>query len=144
MIVQNARLIEVKEVNDPRGSLSVIEGLNSVPFEIKRVYYMYNIAEGADRGHHAMKTQYKFLVAIHGSFDVILNDGINEKRFHLYRPNEGLLITDGLWREMHNFTPGAVCLVLANENFIESDHIRNFDSFLAYKNDLFSKSNDNK
>lgn len=94
---------------------------------------MYDIAEGADRGQHAMKTQSKFLIAIHGEFDVILKDGKNEAKFHLNRPNQGLLIPGGLWREMHNFTKGAVCLVLADEVFIEEDHIRDYNDFLLFR-----------
>ena len=133
MFVEKAKLIEIKKVQDPRGSLSVVEQLSDIPFELKRVYYMYDIAEGADRGHHAMKTQSKFLIAMHGSFDVILKDGTNEAKFHLNKPNQGLLIPGGLWREMHNFTKGAVCVVLADEVFIEADHIRDYDTFLDYK-----------
>jgi dTDP-4-dehydrorhamnose 3,5-epimerase-like enzyme len=133
MSLENAKLIEIKKVQDPRGSLSVIEEKSDIPFLIKRIYYMYDIADGADRGNHAMKTQSKFLIAIHGAFDVILKDGQNETKFHLNRPNQGLLIPGGLWREMNNFTTGAVCLVLADEIFIEADHIRDYDQFLAYK-----------
>lgn len=133
MSLDKARLIEIKKVQDSRGSLSVIEQYTDIPFQIKRIYYMYHIAEGADRGHHAMKTQFKFLIAIHGQFDVILKDGQSERKFHLNRPNQGLLIPGGLWREMHNFSEGAVCLVLADEVFIEEDHIRDYDEFIKYK-----------
>ena len=133
MSLEKAKLIEIKKVQDPRGSLSVIEEKSDIPFNIKRIYYMYDIAEGADRGHHAMKTQCKFLIAMHGAFDVILKDGKSKAKFHLNRPNQGLLIPGGLWREMHNFTSGAVCVVLADEIFIETDHIRDYDAFLTYK-----------
>ena len=111
----------------------VTEEKSDIPFNIKRIYYMYDIVEGADRGHHAMKTQYKFLIAMHGAFDVILKDGKSEAKFHLNRPNQGLLIPGGLWCEMHNFTSGAVCVVLADEIFIEAGHIRDYDAFLVYK-----------
>lgn len=133
MFVEKAKLIEIKKVKDPRGSLSVVEQFSDIPFDFKRIYYMYDIAEGADRGQHAMKTQSKFLIAIHGEFDVILKDGKNEAKFHLNRPNQGLLIPGGLWREMHNFTKGAVCLVLADEVFIEEDHIRDYNDFLLFR-----------
>lgn len=138
MTVEQARLIEIRKIKDSRGSLSVIEHSSDVPFEIKRIYYMHDIAEGADRGHHAMKTQFKFLIAIHGKFDVVLKDGKNEKVFHLKERNQGLLIPGGLWREMKNFSTGAVCLVLADEIFVEEDHIRDYPSFLEYRN-LLSK-----
>jgi dTDP-4-dehydrorhamnose 3,5-epimerase-like enzyme len=136
MTVEQARVIEIKKVKDTRGTLSVIEQNTDIPFEIKRIYYMYDIASGADRGHHAMKTQSKFLIAMHGKFDVVLKDGKNEKVFHLDRPNQGLLIPGGLWREMHNFTKGAVCVVLADEIFIEEDHVRDYKLFLDYRNSL--------
>lgn len=133
MLVDNAKIIELTKIQDPRGSLSVIEQESDVPFEIKRIYYIYDVASGAGRGYHAMKTQSKFLIAIHGAFDVILKDGKNEAIFHLNRPNQGLLIPGGLWREMHNFTDDAVCLVLADELFVEEDHIRVYESFLDFK-----------
>ncbi len=136
MTVEQARLIEIKKVQDSRGSLSVIEQSSDIPFEIKRIYYMYDIAKGADRGHHAMKTQCKFLIPIHGKFDVVLKDGTNEKVFHLGERHQGLLIPGGLWREMRNFSAGAVCLVLADEFFIEEDHIRDYPSFIEYRNSL--------
>jgi len=136
MTIDKARLVQIKEVEDDRGSLSVLEQLSDIPFEIKRIYYMYDIARGADRGHHAMKTQSKFLIAIHGHFDVLVKDGRDEKVFHLNRPSQGLLIPGGLWRKMYNFSESAVCLVVADEVFVEEDHIRNYQTYLDYRRSL--------
>ena len=138
MSVQKAKLIKIKMITDPRGSLCIIEGSGDIiPFDIKRIYYIFNVADGADRGHHAMKTQYKFLIAINGCLDVVLRDGKHSAQFHLKSPEEGLLIPGGLWREMKNFSPGAVCLALASDKFIEEDHIRNYQDFLAYIENLY-------
>jgi hypothetical protein len=133
-MLENAKITDIGKIVDPRGELSFIQNdKKNIPFDIKRIYYMYNIADGADRGHHAMKTQQKFIIAIHGSFDLVLKDGINERIFHLDSPDKGVLIEGGLWREMKNFTTGTACLVLASEIFIEADHIRNYEEFLRFK-----------
>ena len=126
----NARIVNIPKIEDPRGNLSVIEK-EVVPFEIKRVYYLYDVPAGAERGGHAHKKLQQFLVALSGSFDVILNDGKQEKTVTLNKPYEGLLITNGIWRELKNFSSGSVCLVVASDVFDEKDYIRNFDDFLA-------------
>lgn len=134
-MLEHAKIVSIGKIADDRGELSVIQnGGTVIPFDIKRIYYMYNIAENADRGHHAMKTQQKFLIAMNGSLDLVLKDGTNEKIFHLDSPDKGVLIEGGIWREMKNFTKGAVCLVLASDIFIEEDHIRNYEDFLKFKN----------
>ncbi|HBD25467.1 FdtA/QdtA family cupin domain-containing protein [Flavobacterium sp.] len=124
------KIVNIPKIEDPRGNLSVIEK-EVVPFEIKRVYYLYDVPAGAERGGHAHKKLQQFLVALSGSFDVILNDGKEEKIVTLNKPFEGLLITNGIWRELKNFSSGAVCLVVASDVFEEADYIREFDEFLA-------------
>ncbi len=126
----NIRLIKIPKIEDTRGNLSVIEK-DCVPFEIKRVYYLYDVPAGAERGGHAHKEQQEFLIALSGSFDVILNDGQSEKTVTLNKPYEGLLIREGIWRELRNFSSGSVCLVVASEVYEEEDYIRDFDFFLA-------------
>ena len=124
------KLINIPKIEDPRGNLSVIEH-DVVPFEIKRVYYLYDVPSGAERGGHSHIEQLEFLVALSGSFDVILNDGQKQKVITLNKPFEGLLISNGIWRELKNFSSGAVCLVVASEVFEEADYIRDFEDFLA-------------
>jgi len=128
--IMKAKIINIPKIEDPRGNLSVIEK-EVVPFEIKRVYYLYDVPAGAERGGHAHKKLQQFLVALAGSFDVVLNDGKNEQTITLNKPFEGLLITNGIWRELKNFSSGAVCLVVASDVFEEDDYIRDFEEFLA-------------
>ena len=125
----NCQLLNIPKIEDPRGNLSVIEN-KVIPFEIKRVYYLYDIPSGAERGGHSHIEQQEFLVALSGSFDVILNDGQNMNKITLNKPFEGLLIPNGIWRELKNFSLGAVCLVLASDVFSEDDYIRELDFFL--------------
>ena len=124
----NSSIIKIPKIEDPRGNLSVIEK-DVLPFEIKRVYYLYDVPSGAERGGHSHKEQQEFLVALSGSFDVILNDGKEEKTVTLNKPFEGLLIANGIWRELKNFSSGAVCLVVASDVFEEADYIRDFEEF---------------
>ena len=124
------KIVNIPKIEDPRGNLSVIEK-EVVPFEIKRVYYLYDVPAGAERGGHAHKKLQQFLVALSGSFDVILNDGKEEKIVTLNKPFEGLLITNGIWRELKNFSSRADCLVVASDVFEEADYIREFNEFLA-------------
>lgn len=127
------KIIKIPKIEDPRGNLSVIEK-DVVPFEIKRVYYLYDVPAGAQRGGHSHKEQYEFLVALSGSFDVILNNGKQVQKVTLNKPFEGLLIPNGVWRELKDFSSGAVCLVLASDVFDENDYIREFEEFLAVNN----------
>ena len=124
------KIINIPKIEDPRGNLSVIEN-DVLPYEIKRVYYLYDVPSGAERGGHSHKEQQEFLVALSGSFDVILNDGQQQKTVTLNKPFEGLLIKNGIWRELKNFSSGAVCLVVASDVFEEEDYIRDFEEFLA-------------
>lgn len=127
------QLITLPKIEDPRGNLSVIEN-DVIPFEIKRVYYLYDVPSGAERGGHAHKEQLEFLIALSGSFDVVLNDGNEQINITLNRPNVGLLIPTGVWRELQNFSSGSVCLVLASAVFEEEDYIRDFKQFVLFKN----------
>lgn len=128
------KMINLPKISDPRGNLTFIESGNHIPFDVKRVFYLYHIPEGADRGAHALKTCYQLLIASAGSFDVIIDDGSSKARFHLDQPNQALLIPPPVWREMENFSPGSVCLVLASERYAESDYYRNYEDFIATTN----------
>ncbi len=133
--IHDAICIDITKVHDTRGNLSVIEG-NAIPFEMKRVYYLYDIPSGGRRGGHSHKEQQEFLIALSGSFNVVLNDGDAKKTVTLNKPNQGLLIPNGIWRELENFSSGAVCLVFASEVFEEEDYIRDYDAFLLSKNGI--------
>ena len=135
MSIQHCKIISVPKIEDPRGNLSVIEN-DVIPFEIKRVYYLYDVPSGAERGGHSHKVQFEFLVALSGSFNVVLNDGNEKKTVTLNKPNQGLLIPNGIWRELENFSSGSVCLVFASEVFEEEDYIREYDAFLLSKNGI--------
>ncbi len=137
--IDNVQLIQVPKAHDVRGNLSVIER-DTIPFEIKRVYYLYDIPTASIRGGHAHKNLYQLLIALSGSFDVVLKDGNTEKVFTLNKPNFGLLIPKGIWRELQNFSSGSVCLVLASAVFDETDYIRDFEDFKLFKNGI-SQSN---
>ena len=126
-------LISIPKIHDVRGNLSVIEG-DTIPFLLKRVYYLYDVPSGSERGGHSHINQQEVLVAISGSFDVLLNDGVNEKIVTLNRPNIGLLLPTGIWRELQNFSSGSVCLVLASDVFDEDDYIRDYNEFKSFKN----------
>jgi hypothetical protein len=131
MTIERCKIIELPKVSDPRGNLSFIEGGQHVPFDIKRVYYLYDVPGGSDRGSHAHKTLHQFIVAMSGSFDVILDDGGTQKRFHLNRSYYGLYVCPMMWRYLDNFSSGAVCMVLASAHFNEKDYIRDHAEFLA-------------
>lgn len=127
------QIISIPKIEERRGNLSVIEN-DTVPFDIKRVYYLYDVPTGSERGGHAHKDLQQFLVALSGSFDVVLNDGKQEQIITLNKPYEGLLINSGIWRELRNFSSGSICLVVASEVYIEDDYIRDFDEFVKYSN----------
>ncbi|MGB0884055.1 MAG: sugar 3,4-ketoisomerase [Flavobacteriales bacterium] len=131
--INDCRKIELPKVTNPAGNLSSIESNADVPFQIKRVYYLYDIPGGEERGAHAHKALHQLIVAASGSFELELFDGKNKKSFFLNRPYEGLLLPPGLWRELKNFSSGSVCLVLASEAYSETDYIRDFDDFNAFK-----------
>lgn len=121
-------LVDIPRITDPRGNLAVIEK-DTLPYEVQRVYYLYDVPSDAYRGGHSHKECVEFLVALSGSFDVVLDDGNHKKRVTLNKPNKGLLISTGIWRELENFSSGAVCLVLASHEYEEADYIRDYDAF---------------
>jgi len=132
--IKAAKIIKVPKIIDPegRGNLSVIEK-DIVPFSINRVYYLYDVPSGAYRGGHAHKAIFEYLIPLSGSFDVILKDGDSTEKITLNKPDEGLLIAPGIWRELENFTSGAVCLVLASEEFDEDDYVRDYKTYLSLR-----------
>jgi len=123
-------MIDLPKIEERRGNLTFIENSRHIPFDIKRVYYLYDVPGGADRGAHAHKTLQQFIVAMSGSFDVVLSDGSREQRFHLNRSYQGLFVCPMMWRYLDNFSSGAVCLVLASGLFAESDYIRDHAEYL--------------
>ena len=132
--VSHARMIAIPKIasEEGLGNLSVVEK-DLIPFAIKRVYYLYDVPSNATRGGHAHKQLQQFLIAVSGSFDVVLDDGNSRKTFHLNRPYKGLYIPNGLWRELENFSSGAVCVSLVSDNYEEDDYLRNYDDFKLAK-----------
>jgi WxcM-like protein len=130
MSLSRCRLIELPRVHDPRGNLTFVEGGRHVPFEIRRVFYLYDVPGGAERGGHCLKTQQQVLIAMSGSFDVVLDDGAARRRYHLNRSYFGLHIVPMVWRELDNFSSGSVCLVLASAPYDEADYHRDYQSFV--------------
>jgi dTDP-4-dehydrorhamnose 3,5-epimerase-like enzyme len=127
--LDDCRIVNFPKVTDYRGNLSFIEENNQIPFQIKRVYYLYDVPSGATRGGHAHKALHQVVIALSGSFDVILDDGIRKRSFFLNRPHYGLYIPPKVWRELENFSSNSVALSLVSEVYDESDYIRNYDSF---------------
>lgn len=132
--LEQIRFIEIPRITDEdgRGSLSVIEG-DLIPFAVQRVYYLYDVPSDASRGGHAHRALQQFLIALSGSFDVVLDDGDSRKSFTLNRPYRGLLIPNGIWRELENFSAGAVCLSLVSSPYDEADYIRDYKDFKLFK-----------
>lgn len=125
-------LIDLPKIVDPRGNLTVAEGLDVVPFEIKRAYWVYDVPGGESRGGHAHKRLQQFIVALSGSFQVTLDNGYEQKTVLMNHPYQGLLIDTNIWRTLDDFSSGAVCLVLASEHYDEDDYIYDYDEFLKY------------
>ena len=130
--VSDCRIIDIRKYSDTRGALSVVEGGLDIPFEIKRIYYLYMVPEAA-RGAHAHKELQQFMIATSGSVHVTLDDGCEKRTFVLDKPWKGLLVVPGLWRTLDNFSGGAVVMVLASEKYDTEDYIRDYDEFLKYK-----------
>lgn len=127
-----------KHHSDRKGNLTVVENRKTLPFDVKRAYFMYDIPGGAERGAHAHKTLFQLIVAVSGSFSVTLNDGSISRTFTLNRPYQGLLVYPGMWRELNDFSSGSVCCVLASDLYDASDYIRDFQEFKRFRNDSSS------
>jgi hypothetical protein len=128
--VEQCQIAELPKIADPRGNLSFIEGGRHVPFEIKRVFYLYDVPGGETRAGHALKKTEQFIIAASGSFDVILDDGNKRRTFSLNRSWKGILVPPMMWRELVNFSSAGVCLVLASDYYDENDYIRDYEEFL--------------
>lgn len=130
MLLQNCRIIELPKIADPRGNLTFVENQTHVPFDIKRVYYTYDVPGGAERGGHAHKELRQLIIAMSGSFDIILDDGYEKKSFHLNRSYFGLYVCPMIWREINNFSSGSICMVIASELYSEADYYRDYEDFV--------------
>lgn len=131
MSLEDCKIIELPKISDPRGNLTFIEGGRHIPFDIRRVYYTYDVPGGADRGGHAHKALHQLIIAMSGSFDVTLDDGRNKKKFHLNRSYQGLYVCPMMWRDLDNFSSGSVCMVLASNIYEASDYYRDYDEFIS-------------
>jgi dTDP-4-dehydrorhamnose 3,5-epimerase-like enzyme len=129
--IDRCQIINLPKISDPRGNLTFIEGKKHVDFDIQRVYYLYDVPGGAERGGHAHKELQQLIIAISGSFDVVLDDGYRKQSFHLNRSYYGLYVCQMVWRELENFSSGSVCMVLASILYDESDYYRDYDEFLT-------------
>jgi hypothetical protein len=129
-MIENCNVIQLNKISDPRGNLTFVESNRHVPFEIKRVYYLYDVPGGAERGGHGHKALHQLIVAISGSFDIHLDDGVSKKTIHMNRSYEGLYVCPMIWREIDNFSSGAVCLVLASDFYDEADYYRDYGNFV--------------
>ena len=130
--VHNCELIDLPKIHNRAGNITPVHGNDDVPFDIKRIYYLYDMPGGESRGGHAHKNLKQLIVAASGSFEVVLNDGKETKRFYLNHPYYGLLIVPGIWRELVNFSSGSICLVLASETYVEEDYLRNYQDYLDF------------
>jgi len=126
-------ILPLNKIHNREGNITIVEGQKNVPFDIKRIYYLYDIPGGAERGGHAHKELMQLIVAASGSFDVLLDDGLNKKVVTLNRPDYGLMVVPGIWRELVEFSSGGICLVLASHEYSEDDYIRDYKNFKKWK-----------
>ncbi len=129
MSIDKCEILQLPRINDPRGNLTFVEGSRHIPFDIRRVYYLYDVPGGAERGGHAHKDLHQLIIAMSGSFDIHLDDGISKKTIHMNRSFYGLYVCPMIWREIDNFSSGAVCMVLASDYYDESDYYRIYSDF---------------
>ena len=133
MSIDRCQVLDLPKIQDPRGNLTFIEAGVHIPFEIQRVYYLYDVPGGSERGGHAHKGLHQFIVAMSGSFDVMLDDGKEKKRVHMNRSYNGLYVCPMIWRELDNFSSGAVCMVLASNKYDEADYFRDYAEFMSMR-----------
>jgi dTDP-4-dehydrorhamnose 3,5-epimerase-like enzyme len=131
--IYSCNIVELTKIHNPAGNITIVQNGDYQPFNIQRVYYLYDVPGGSDRGGHAHKELFQLIIAASGSFDVILDDGRNKKIVELNRPNYGLLVVPGIWREIVNFSSGAICLVLASKKYNSEDYLRDYNEFLKWK-----------
>jgi len=130
MSIKDCKIIELPKISDPRGNLTFVEAGRHIPFEIKRVYYLYDVPGGAERGGHGHKELEQLIIAMSGSFDVVLDDGYETKRYHMNRSYYGLYVSPMMWRDITNVSSGAVCMVLASDFYTEADYFRDYNDFI--------------
>jgi len=131
--IYDCAILSLNKIHNRAGNITIIEGGINVPFDVRRIYYLYDIPGGENRGGHAHKELYQLIIAASGSFDVLLDDGINKKIVSLNRPDYGLMVVPGIWRELLEFSSGAICLVLASNKYDEKDYIREYLEFIKLK-----------
>ncbi len=131
--IHACNVVELTKIHNPAGNITIVQNGDHQPFDVKRVYYLYDVPGGSERGGHAHKKLYQLVIAASGSFEVIICDGRNKKIIQLNRPNFGLVIVPGIWREIVNFSSGAICLVLASEKYSADDYIRDYNEFRRWK-----------
>lgn len=129
-------IVSLNRINNRSGNITIVENNHNIPFDVKRIYYLYDIPSGENRGGHAHKDLRQLIIAASGSFKVLLDDGINKKIVTLDRPDFGLLVIPGIWRELIEFSSGSICLVLASNKYDENDYLRDYNLFKQYKNDI--------
>lgn len=130
MNINKCQIFDLPRINDPRGNLTFVEANRHIPFDIRRVYYLYDVPGGAERGGHAHKALHQLIIAMSGSFDIHLDDGCAKKTIHLNRSYNGLYVCPMIWREIDNFSSGAVCMVLASDFYDEQDYYRDYTAFI--------------
>ena len=133
--VSDCKIVELSKVHNDAGNITVLENNKNIPFDIKRIYYLYDVPMGADRGGRGHYHLHQYIVAASGSFTFVLDDGVNKKEFFLNNPSKALHILPGIWREIKDFSSGSICLVLASHEYSEADYIREYEDFLRYIND---------
>lgn len=133
--ISDIRIIELPRIEDPRGNLSFIESENHIPFEIARTYWIYDVPGGQSRGGHGYKKLHEFIVAISGSFDLVVDDGKLKQRFQLNRSYYGIYVPNGIWRGLENFSTNSLCMILSSDEYNADDYLRDYDEFLKLKTD---------
>ncbi|MCC3584929.1 MULTISPECIES: FdtA/QdtA family cupin domain-containing protein [unclassified Microcoleus] len=134
MGIEQCRIIELPKISDPRGNLTFVEANRHIPFDIKRVYYLYDVPGGSERAGHGHKQLQQLFIAMSGSFDILLDDGHEKKKYHMNRSYNGLYVCPMIWRDLDNFSSGAVCMVLASDYYDESDYYREYQDFIEAVN----------
>jgi hypothetical protein len=138
--VYDCVILPLSKIHNRAGNITIIEGQTNIPFDVRRIYYLYDIPGGEDRGGHAHKILQQLIVAVSGSFNVLLDDGQNKKIVTLNRPDYGLMVVSGIWRELFEFSSGAICLVLASHKYDKDDYIRNYEQFVNFRNNMDIKT----